>query len=379
MWKLSAGLVGGACPALIVPGAVTATVLVVAACVSLITAAALRWPWLAAVGLGLLLAVWQMQARLADRLSADLENQPLRITGTVVSVPQGTPRALKFRFAPRRTHDVAPDSRLVELTWYDAPTRVLAAEDLEVEVKLRRPRGFSNPGGQDNEARMLREASVRAAMSAAAGNSAGAPPRGGNTRCSGAAAVAEVIRGSRRTTRRRHRRGPGGGFAGRGESRTMAGACTQRHEPPDGDLRPAHRDGGRGGRVARRACNGADSGAERSARRDVAAVAGALAAIVYGALAGWSMPTQRTLIMIVLARACVYARRRVGVADGLGLCAGSVVLLDPLSPLAPGFWLSFGAVAAILFGGDRLCATTRRGGAAICTCRPSSRSACCPC
>jgi competence protein ComEC len=43
------------------------------------------------------------------------------------------------------------------------------------------------------------------------------------------------------------------------------------------------------------------------------------------------------------------ARRRVGLADGLAACAGAVVLLDPLAPLAPGFWLSFGAVAAILF------------------------------
>ena len=86
------------------------------------------------------------------------------------------------------------------------------------------------------------------------------------------------------------------------------------------------------------------------ARRDVAAIAGALAALVYGALAGASIPTQRTLIMIACGAAALCARRRVAIADGLGFCAAAVVMLDPLAPLAPGFWLSFGAVAAILFG-----------------------------
>jgi competence protein ComEC len=84
-------------------------------------------------------------------------------------------------------------------------------------------------------------------------------------------------------------------------------------------------------------------------RRDVAVLCAALTAIAYSALAGMSVPTQRTLVMIGLGAGAALARRRVGVADGLAACAGAVVALDPLAPLAPGFWLSFGAVAAILF------------------------------
>ena len=40
----------------------------------------------------------------------------------------------------------------------------------------------------------------------------------------------------------------------------------------------------------------------------------------------------------------------------LAVAAAAVLLADPLSALAPGFWLSFGAVAAIVF------ATTGRAG-----------------
>jgi len=86
------------------------------------------------------------------------------------------------------------------------------------------------------------------------------------------------------------------------------------------------------------------------AQRDAAVFVGAIAALAYSLLAGWSVPTQRTMVMIGFGAAALLLRRRVGIADGLALCAGAVVLIDPLAPLAPGFWLSFGAVAAILFG-----------------------------
>jgi competence protein ComEC len=55
--------------------------------------------------------------------------------------------------------------------------------------------------------------------------------------------------------------------------------------------------------------------------------------------------------MIALAAAALRLRRRVGAADALALGALAVLLFDPLAPLAVGFWLSFVAVAVILFAG----------------------------
>jgi competence protein ComEC len=52
--------------------------------------------------------------------------------------------------------------------------------------------------------------------------------------------------------------------------------------------------------------------------------------------------------MIAIVAAALRLRRRVGAADALAAGALAVMLLEPLAPLAPGFWLSFGAVAAIL-------------------------------
>ncbi len=55
--------------------------------------------------------------------------------------------------------------------------------------------------------------------------------------------------------------------------------------------------------------------------------------------------------MIALAAAALRLRRRVGAADALALGALAVLAFDPLAPLAVGFWLSFVAVAVILFVG----------------------------
>jgi competence protein ComEC len=84
------------------------------------------------------------------------------------------------------------------------------------------------------------------------------------------------------------------------------------------------------------------------AARDAAVLAGSLAALAYASLAGWSVPAQRTAVMIAIVAAALRSRRRVGAPDALAAGAIAVMLLEPLAPLAPGFWLSFGAVAAIL-------------------------------
>ena len=80
-----------------------------------------------------------------------------------------------------------------------------------------------------------------------------------------------------------------------------------------------------------------------------AAVAALLAAIVYAALAGFSVPTQRSLVMVGVVMAAIIAQRRIPASRVLALSLLAVLLLDPLAVLQAGFWLSFGGVAVILF------------------------------
>jgi competence protein ComEC len=81
----------------------------------------------------------------------------------------------------------------------------------------------------------------------------------------------------------------------------------------------------------------------------VAALAGAFAALVYVLLAGFGVPAQRTLYMLCVVAAALWTGRITSVSHVLCCSLGVVVLLDPWAVLWPGFWLSFGAVAMILY------------------------------
>lgn len=79
-----------------------------------------------------------------------------------------------------------------------------------------------------------------------------------------------------------------------------------------------------------------------------AAALGALwAGAGYAALAGFSIPTQRALIMLSVVTAGIILQAQYKSSRSLGLALLMVVLLDPAAVLSPGFWLSFMAVAVI--------------------------------
>ena len=81
----------------------------------------------------------------------------------------------------------------------------------------------------------------------------------------------------------------------------------------------------------------------------VAALAAAITALLYVLLAGFGVPAQRTLYMLWVVAAALWFGRLGSVSHVLCLAAFAVVILDPWAVLWPGFWLSFGAVAMILY------------------------------
>jgi competence protein ComEC len=84
------------------------------------------------------------------------------------------------------------------------------------------------------------------------------------------------------------------------------------------------------------------------ARETFAGLLGLAAAGAYTLLAGFSVPAQRTWLMLAVFAFARFAARHVGAGQGWSLALGAVLLLDPLAPLAAGFWLSFIAVGVLL-------------------------------
>jgi competence protein ComEC len=82
-----------------------------------------------------------------------------------------------------------------------------------------------------------------------------------------------------------------------------------------------------------------------------AAWAGILAAAAYAGLAGLALPTVRSLLMVAVALGALLLRRAHRPSTVLATALVAVLLADPLCVLAVDFWLSFGAVAVILYAG----------------------------
>lgn len=88
------------------------------------------------------------------------------------------------------------------------------------------------------------------------------------------------------------------------------------------------------------------------ARRLPALTAGTLAGVMaaggYAALAGFTLPTQRALVMVAVFALALLTRRPLQPWSGMLAAACAVLIIDPWAALGAGFWLSFGAVAIIL-------------------------------
>lgn len=83
--------------------------------------------------------------------------------------------------------------------------------------------------------------------------------------------------------------------------------------------------------------------------RKAATLVGAIIALAYSLIAGFSIPTQRTLYMLSVFAVALWVGRHIAISRMLAYALMIVVILDPWAVLAPGFWLSFGAVAVIAY------------------------------
>jgi competence protein ComEC len=88
---------------------------------------------------------------------------------------------------------------------------------------------------------------------------------------------------------------------------------------------------------------------ERLAARRAAVAGGLAAATLYAAIAGFGVPVQRALIMFAVAAIAIWRGHESRPFSVLAAALIGVLLIDPLAPMSPGFWLSFGAVAVLIF------------------------------
>ena len=81
-----------------------------------------------------------------------------------------------------------------------------------------------------------------------------------------------------------------------------------------------------------------------------AALSGLFGALMYAALAGFAIPTQRALIMLSVWMLSRLFYRKIAITDIIATSLLAVLIIDPYAAMDVSFWLSFVAISIIAYG-----------------------------
>jgi competence protein ComEC len=315
-----------------------------------------------ASGGGALYAIERAQWRLDDALPAEQENQVARATLRVVSLAQFATDAVKFD-AEVIGAQPASVPRTIRVTW-PLPVRGDAAAQFSVTpgqrwraaFVLKRPHAAMNPYASDGEARMFQR-NVRATATLR-GKPQLLEDEGWRIGIVAVHRVRHVLRERMHAVLNQTRYGAVvialalGDQAGvPREDWQVFNATGITHLVSISGLHVTLVAGLAGFGVAWcwRRLRWRGLGLSEIVPAQLAGIAVALcAAWLYCLLAGWGVPARRTFFTLAVAGAAALARLPLSRSATLLFAACVVVLLDPWAPIAPGFWLSFGAVAAVM-------------------------------
>ncbi len=310
---------------------------------------------------GFLWAAGAAHFRMADRLAPGLEGRDLDVVGVVAGLPAVSDRSVRFEFEVESSDQRLP--RKLLLAWYRSPWSeegpALIEEPLHpgerwlLTVRLRRPHGHVNPHGFDYEAWLLERG---------VGATGYVRQRGQQKRLGFRNGLVDMIERAREAVRDRFQAQlgatPAAGILAAlavGDQRAISAEEWRlfnrtgvTHLMSISGLHVTLVSGLAAGLVSfgwRRV----PAAVVRLPARKAAAAAAIAAALGYTLLAGFAVPAQRTFWMVTVVAAALWFGRIAAPARTLALALAVVVAADPWAPLAPGLWLSFGAVALIFY------------------------------
>lgn len=310
---------------------------------------------------GMSWTVFQAHSRLEDALSVNHESVVTRLTFRVLGMAQDQTEQQRFE---AQVLEPVPTGipRNILVNWQDPLTgkmTVLPGQIWRAALVLKRPHGATNPSGFDFEAHMFQK-NIRAI-----GKVRGQPKLLGDdpffSLRVGVSRVRHHIRHAMRQVSGDARYAPV----------LIALAIGDQDSVSASDWEVFNRTGIThlvsisGSHVTMLAAFGGVSmlwlwkririsgrpACERVPAKVVAACASLLVAFLYCLLAGWGVPARRTFFMLFVIGLSMIKRLSIKPTTILSVAAAIVTILDPWSPLATGFWLSFGAVWVLFAAG----------------------------
>ncbi|MCX4137834.1 DNA internalization-related competence protein ComEC/Rec2 [Paraburkholderia sp. SEWSISQ10-3 4] len=318
--------------------------------------------WIAALCVGFGYAAWRAETRLAVSLPSAWEGRDIDVVGSIKGLPSRNEKGARFLFEVESADaPIAAFPRVIQLSWIaeDAPAPLLEpGERWQLTVRLKRPHGNANFGVRDAEASLLAR-NVRATGYVSApghavrlpGNARGVGVTVDRWRAALRARIGTVLADAP------HRGIVVALAIGAQDEVSAADWLLMRGT---GTSHLVAISGLHIGFVAGLAAWLAGAVWRRSGfigrnwplllpAQIVAVAGGALFAGLHAALAGFNVPAQRALWMAGVVALAFISGRNVARSVVLAWALGLVLLIDPWAVVSAGFWLSFCAVAAILF------------------------------
>jgi len=326
------------------------TWLIAGAVVGVILAGLRRWRGLLFV-CGILWAIVWAMAGLSDRLQDQLEGRDIHIQGYVAGLPEPDERRTRFDFVITDSKQNLPAR--IRLSWYYPKQELKAGQHWSFTVKLKRPHGTLNPGGFDYERWLFTEGI------GATGYVRDYPAPVLLSRDASWRSVAVWRQNMTDQLSRLLHDSPSLPLI---KALTLGDDNSISQDQWDvfrktGTIHLVVISGTHIGLIAGLVYFvvlrfWAWTGWLTWSPQKVAALFAMFAGYFYAALAGFSVPTQRAVIMLTIVMVAIIWQRNRRSFNTLSVALFGVLLLDPLAVLAAGFWLSFLAVAVIVYAVD---------------------------
>jgi len=314
---------------------------------------------LCAIICGFLWALLRADVILSTGLDRMIEGDTVIVTGQIVSLPQILDSGIRFEFhiIEMKSQDgvVLKNPGKVRLGWYRDNIEVKSGEHWQLYVRLKRPYGFSNPGGFDYEGWLFQHR-IRAA---------GYVRNDEQNELIHQASIFSINhqRYLLRNLINRIHLSDSGDFE---KSLLLALSLGDRSKVSPQQWQTLTQTG----TSHLLAISGLHIGLVAGlffilgrwlwalsgslplylASQRFAALSGLFGALMYAALAGFAIPTQRALIMLTVWILSRFFHRKIAITDIIATSLLAVLIIDPFAAMDVSFWLSFVAISIIAYG-----------------------------
>lgn len=287
--------------------------------------------------------------RLSGVLVAELQGKDIQVQGYILSLPQTEDNRQSFDFWVTQAQPGIPDK--LHLNWYEPIVDLRAGQAWEMTVRLKKPHGRNNPGGYDYEGWLFANHIGATGYVRTHPGPKLIPP---TLQFDRYIALSRQLISERLSAAL-----PNSRQLGVIQALTIGNqtAISQRQWDLYRKTGIVHLMVISGSHISliaglcfisvRRIW--ARWGGLQVSPQNMAALIAWLVALLYAALSGFSVPTQRALLMLTVGLWSVVWQRHTTPLQILCLALLAVVGFDPLSVVSVGFWLSFAAVALLIF------------------------------